>query len=638
MPSYQVDLASGTRLIGGEMAGWSDLTAQSSAGAVTCLLDPVLCAARSAPRILLLGPRASRLLEDLPADAEVDVLVRGLGDARHLAALSGLRARGAIHCGGLDRFAPQERYDVIVSLDGPSVLMSPDSPGIGHAALVRLLGTWLGTDGTLVAAVSNELGFDTQFRLKVREALDADDQWHRGAAGFDPRALYHRELDGALESAALKPLSVYAGFPAADSLSLLVGRESADDPAVSSTAASLAARMEQSHFSREPSLVDAYGLALRLFDSGLTFEFAPLWLVVARTAGVAGTDNTDDAAPAGSLAAPSAAPSLPSLPALVATEDSGRPVWRAVTTVERDGNRWVHRVRPVAGTTEMRERRVVRDYAGMGDSAPEGTPLEALLRQACATGSIIRVRALVQRYAAWLRDVRSWPGEAAGVRVFAVPSNVVVSGDELACFDPTWRWTAELDDDVVLVRGLRDFARRLLRSGAEHPWNPDISPDALAQTLAAMAGVEWDPALVEVVAGVEAELDVVVHGGDATYEGVSYASNLEGGSSQFAHSGARGYREALASSGRMAQALHERDGQVQWLEATLRARDARVGDLDRTLDAVRGSVSFRIGRFLTWPVRWPVSVVASTFRRLALSMLPPGAPGKVRKLVQRLSR
>ena len=227
MPSYQVDLASGTRLIGGEMAGWSDLTAQSSAGAVTCLLDPVLCAARSAPRILLLGPRASRLLEDLPADAEVDVLVRGLGDARHLAALSGLRARGAIHCGGLDRFAPQERYDVIVSLDGPSVLMSPDSPGIGHAALVRLLGTWLSADGTLVAAVSNELGFDTQFRLKVREALDADDQWHRGAAGFDPRALYHRELDGALESAALKPLSVYAGFPAADSRPTSSDNESA---------------------------------------------------------------------------------------------------------------------------------------------------------------------------------------------------------------------------------------------------------------------------------------------------------------------------------------------------------------------------------------------------------------------------
>ena len=36
-----------------------------------------------------------------------------------------------------------------------------------------------------------------------------------------------------------------------------------------------------------------------------------------------------------------------------------------------------------------------------------------------------------------------------------------------------------------------------------------------------MAGIEWDPALVEVVAGVEAELDVVVHGGDATFDVMS---------------------------------------------------------------------------------------------------------------------
>ena len=129
LPSYQVDLASGTRLIGGEMAGWSDLTAQNSAGAVTCLLEPVLRAARSAPRILLLGPRASRLLEDLPADAEVDVLVRGLGDARHLAALSGLRARGAIHCGGLDRFAAA---GTVRRHRQPRRPLRPDVPGLAR--------------------------------------------------------------------------------------------------------------------------------------------------------------------------------------------------------------------------------------------------------------------------------------------------------------------------------------------------------------------------------------------------------------------------------------------------------------------------------------------------------------------------
>ena len=248
-------------------------------------MDSVLQAGSPVRRILLVGPRASRLLEDLPADAEVDVLVRGLPDARHLAALSGMRHAGAVHCGGLDRFHPQEGYDVVVALDGPDVLISPDSPGMGHAAVLQLLGRWLGGDGTLVAAVANELGFDRQFRLQVREALDSDDQWHRGATGFDTRALYHRELDGALGAAALQPLALYAGFPAADTLSLLVAGELVDDPVVGSTAAGVAARMVQAHFSRQPSLVDAYEMALRLFDSGLALEFAPVWLVVARATG-----------------------------------------------------------------------------------------------------------------------------------------------------------------------------------------------------------------------------------------------------------------------------------------------------------------------------------------------------------------
>jgi hypothetical protein len=604
------------------MLGWSDLAGGGSAGAASHVLDAVLRQTPSARRVLLLGPHASRLLDGLPADTSVDVLVRGLGDARQLAATSGLRAGVTVHCGSLDRLPDDGRYDVVVALDGPDALLSPDSPGMGHVAVLQRLATWLTPEGTLLAAVANELGFDTQFRLRVRDAHDADDQWHRGAAGFDQRALYHRELEGALGSAGLSPVSVYAGFPAADALSLLVGREAVDDPAVSSAAASMVARIEQSHFSRRPSLVDPYAMVLRLFDSGLTFDFAPLWLVIARPDG-------------GGRAAQAPQP----LPALVAAEETGRPVWRAVTTVERRANRWTQRVRPVGGVAEMRERRLLRDYAQLDDVAPYGATLEALLRQACASGNISRVRELVQRYAAWVRDARSWPGDAAGSRLFAVPSNVVLTADGPVCVDRTWRWAADLDDDVVLVRGLRDFARRLLRSGAEHPWNPDISPDALTQTLTTMVGIEWEARLVDVVAEVEAEIDVVVNGGDATYEGLSYARNLEGGSSQFSDSAGptRGYREALASSGRMAQALHERDGQVQWLEATLRARDARVGDLDRTLDAVRGSVSFRLGRFLTWPVRWPVSVVAGASRRLALSMLPPGAPGKARKLLKRLS-
>jgi len=283
----------------------------------------------------------------------------------------------------------------------------------------------------------------------------------------------------------------------------------------------------------------------------------------------------------------------------------------------------------------MRERRVVRDYSELPVLVAEGPTLEAILRRACATGSIASVRKLVQQYAAWLGEPESWPGGSAGERLFAVPSNVVVTESGMACFDNSWRWAADLDLDILIVRGLRDFARRLLRSGAEHPWTPDISPDALTETLVAMAGVQWLPHQVTVVARVEAELKTVLHGGDASYEAQVYASNMEGGASQYASSGGplRGYREALASSGRLAQGLYEREGQVIWLEATLRSRDILVREMAGTLAAIRRSVSFRIGRALTWPLR----VTVLGFRRLALSIIPPGYVRRAKALLRRLS-
>jgi hypothetical protein len=58
-----------------------------------------------------------------------------------------------------------------------------------------------------------------------------------------------------------------------------------------------------------------------------------------------------------------------------------------------------------------------------------------------------------------------------------LPANLLLVDDgRLEIFDPSWRFATVLPDDVLLVRGLRDFARRLLRSGAEHPWASDISP------------------------------------------------------------------------------------------------------------------------------------------------------------------
>jgi len=86
----------------------------------------------------------------------------------------------------------------------------------------------------------------------------------------------------------------------------------------------------------------------------------------------------------------------------MASEDSGRSEWRALTTLQLQDGRWTHQALPVSKLTEMRERRVLRDYSQLPELVPEGANLEALLRRVCATGSITSVRKLVQRYATWL--------------------------------------------------------------------------------------------------------------------------------------------------------------------------------------------------------------------------------------------
>lgn len=623
--SYQVDAASGGRLIGGEMLEWSDLAVGRGSGAAGALLRATLRRGSACGRVLVLGPLASDLIDALPGGGEVDVLVRALPDARQLATLGQLRRGVTVYCGALDRFDPDRSYDLVISLDGPEVLLSPDSAGFGHQELLRRLAGWLTPGGTLLATIANDLGFDRLFRLQVRDILDADDMWHRAASDFDGRPLYHRELRSVLAAANLEPDTVFAVFPAAGSLSMLVGLESIEDPVVGLTAAALAARAEVASFADQPALVDPYDLALRVFESGLSHELSPAWLVVARLAG----------APNGSAGQPVAV--LPELPALLATEETGRAQWRALTTIERRDERWVHRLDPVAGAAEMRERNVVRDFRRLEAVQPKGMlTLEAVLRRACAAGDISRVRELVQNYRRWLLDTDAWPPGDADARFFAVPANVVVAGDNLQSFERTWQFTAPMPDEVLLVRGLRDFAGRLLRSGAEHPWAPDISPDALTQTLASMAGVHWSAPYVDTVARAEAELDVVVGGGDATAEALAYALNLQRGASQFvSHAGpSRGYREALATSSRMAQALEERQGQVEWLEATLRARDRRVGALEKQISSISSSMSFRIGRFFTWPLRASVSGV----RRVMLSAIPPGYLTRAKDLLRRVVR
>jgi hypothetical protein len=619
MPDYQLDAASGCKLIGGEMLHWSDLVGEVSPAAVEFLVGEMLPARGSGGRVLLAGPRAAGLLETLPSDLAVDLLVRGLPDARELANIARVRGDVTVYCGSIDRFEPDESYGLIISLDGPDGLMSPDGEGLSGAALMAKFSGWLMPDGVLAATVVNELGFDRMFRLDIHRDHSSDRSWYRGATGYDDRHAYRHELSRQLAAASLTSVATLGVFPAVDNPALLVSDRlsQSDIPGAASAAVGcMAARVESAHFSARPALIDVHDLALRVFEGGLALQLCPLWLVIAQP---------EDRATAIS----------PALPLALFSGETGRAEWRAVTSIESSEGKWVYRMRSHVGAQQTRERNVLRDFSRIPGDLPSGITLEVLLRRACAVNDVGEVRRLAQSYARWLRVPRPAPDGTADGRFFLTPSNVVVVDGALAAIDPTWYLTGEETWSLLVVRGLRDFARRFLASGAEHPWTPDISPDALTHTLVAMAGVGWEPSQLHHIARLEAEVETVLRGGDATFEALAFQTNLESGQSQASSrpGPSRGYREAVASNGRLAEALVDRSGQVEWLEAALRARDIRLGELERTVSHIRGSLSFRIGRGVTWPLRSWVGAV----RRLGLSLVPPAYVHKAKRLAQRLA-
>jgi hypothetical protein len=595
---HRVDQVSGARLVGGEMLAWSDLASRPSPGVAEQLVGRLVPASGSLGAVLLVGARAAQLVERLPAATTVDVLVRGLPDARTLAVAAKLRSGITVHCGTFESFDPDRTFDLVVDLDGPDHVVSPDGQPITQAALLARLAGYLTPEGQLVACVANELGVEELFRLDVASRRDDDSAWGWEAPGEARRPLYRRELEPALEAAGLVAVGTYAVVPSSGDATLVVTSECAADPVVGPVVAALGAAVLANHYTERPALADPYDLARRYFESGEIEALAPAWLVVARRA--------------------AATTATPPLPALLTVESGLRDVWAVTQAVVDTGEGYAWEVRPVAGRAEMRERSVVRLVEKASFDAVSGESLEAQLRRASQHHDIATVRRLVQAYDRWIRSAGA--GQGDDFRFFAVPANVVVTDQAFSPLDGSWALSTRLSDDVLVVHGLRDFASRLLGAGSEHPWAPDTSPDSLSRTLAAMASLVVQPGVLEEVARLEAEVRVVLRGGDAVEESVAFAGNLQAGRSQFvAQSGpTRGYREAVAAGTRLAEELAARSAKVEWLEATLAMRDRQVDSLERQLGSVWASASFKIGRFFTWPVRGLVQGL----RRVVYSVIP----------------
>ena len=612
--SQSRDNVTGAEIRTGEMLVWSDLGLVAPPLAVRELVDAIV-SSRAPRRVLLAGPRAALLVEAVPTSASVDVLLRSIPDSRVVSDAAGLHDRARLHVGGLDAFEGGMDYDLVVALGGPTRLLGPDSRGMGEAEVLSTLAGLLGPRGTIVVDVANEVGIHDLIAAQPLLDVDSDDAWHVGALGFDTRRMHLFELEQVRESQGLTTDALYGTYPSPDLHHLLI-----DGRAVAAGGAELhdsarvhACHAVEHHFRQTPALRDPRDTVERLVDAGLVTQLAPAWLLVAH--------RGDDLPPV-------------ELPALVDAETWVDPVWGRVNSLDHEGRSsttWA------SGATdaEVNVGAITRDLAPRTISG--GRILEMELRRACARRSHTDIRALVRAYDAWLHDGSVWTTDTAERRAFATVDNVVINEDgSFSVVDTSWRRAGILGADDMFVFGLRQFATRLVASAAPHPWKTSTTPHELTATLAAMTGTVVTDAVLRRVVRVHSEIASVISPTDLPLSEV-IESALETGSlpRNLPAASAAGFRELLAHDRVRSRRLREHDGQVAWLEGTLRHRDRYIRELERIIERYEDTLTWKTVQAIRAPRRIATQKAVSTAKSTANEVLPPDFMSKARRLARR---
>jgi hypothetical protein len=264
-----------SNLIGGEMLNWSDLhptDSRPAAGgpAADALLDAVL---QPTDTVLIAGPHAAGLIAAVAARAtSVDLLVRSAPDAEELAETL-TEAKGQVYCGSVDRFVPgstDEKYDVVVALDGLGRLVGPDTASFTWGAALERMTARLVPGGRLLLGAENAFGFERLVQPDITAALPRDEDWGRDVADTAPAGL--KPLRHALQTAGVDVTQTYAVFPS-------LARADVALTQVDGFAAVVGARALTS-VNEGPTLMDPYRVVLDAARAGLGMELAPAWYFV----------------------------------------------------------------------------------------------------------------------------------------------------------------------------------------------------------------------------------------------------------------------------------------------------------------------------------------------------------------------
>jgi hypothetical protein len=247
------------RIIGGEMASWSDL--DGSAGPVRGgALAPVAAAATG--RTLVAGPHHPDLIDAVAAD-DVTLLVRGVPDAEALTRRYADRPGVTVLCGSPEKLAGEPPFDTVLALDGLDRLPSVEGADLSWSDVLDLLLAVRRPRGLFVLGVENTLGLHRLVAPAAGPAV-ADDTRPRDLAAL-------RERIGATVAA-------YAAYPSPVAPELLL-----DEPTLADRARRgvVEAALERTCGARGPVLRDPAALAAEAVRHGLGTALAPAWLLVA---------------------------------------------------------------------------------------------------------------------------------------------------------------------------------------------------------------------------------------------------------------------------------------------------------------------------------------------------------------------
>ncbi|WP_353950854.1 hypothetical protein V6K52_14590 [Knoellia sp. S7-12] len=608
------DNVTGAHVLTGEMLVWSDFGRVAAPLAIQVVLTEVV-RSRAPKKVLLAGPRAAMLVENLPATATIEILLRSIPDSRVVSDAAGLHDRASLHIGGIDAYDNDTGFDLVVALGGPTRLLGPDSTGMGEAEVVARLAGLLAPEGTLVVDVANELGLHELLAAQPLLDVDDDDAWHIGADGFNHRRLHLAELEGVRQDQGLTTDALFGAYPTPDAHHLLVdGAALAEGtPRLTDAARRHSCRAAERHFRDIPALRDPRGTVERLVDGGVVTQLAPAWLLVAHR----GT----------------AAQSL-TLPAVIDAETWVDPAWARIHSVDHGG---VSSAVWASGNVdaEVNVGAITRDLAPQ--TPANGRILEMELRDACARRSHRDIRMLVEQYRTWLRDPSVWTTATAERRGFATIDNVVIGDDgTLSVVDSSWRRAGVLGADDMFVLALRQFATRLMASAAPHPWKTSTTPDELTASLGAMVGTVVTSDVVWRVVRVQSEIAAVITPSDLTVaELIETSLELGALPLNLPSANSAGFRELLAHDRMRSRRMREHDGQVAWLEGTLRHRDRYIRDLERIIERYEETLTWKTVQAIRAPRRIATQKAVSTAKSTANEVLPPDFMSKARRLARR---